>query len=254
MALVTGASRGIGRAIALRCAREGADVVINYAHRDDAAQTVAEAVRTIGRRALVIRADVQIRGQVEAMVMTTEREWGRIDILVNNAAVLVFGNALTMSVDALETAMRINVQSLLHCVQCVAPLMTARRSGRIINIAATSALGTSVKGIAPHVTAKAGVVILTKTLAQELGAAGITVNAVLPGAIDTEITLPGGELHEALRPIRAAQLERTLLGRAGTADDVAAVVAFLASDDAAFMTAQALSVDGGRTDFLTHSG
>lgn len=254
VALVTGASRGIGRAVALRFAREGADVVINYVHREAAAQAVAAEIRALDRRAFTIRADVQDRVQVESMVAAALSEWGRIDILVNNAATLVLGSALSMSASDLDQAVRINVQSLLHCVQCVAPQMVARRSGHIVNIAATSALGTSVQGMAPHVIAKAGVLIVTKTLAQELGAFGITVNAVLPGAIDTEITLPGDALHDALKPVRAAQVERTLLRRAGTAEEVAAVVAFLASEDAAFMTAQALSVDGGRTDFLTHSG
>jgi 3-oxoacyl-[acyl-carrier protein] reductase len=254
VALVTGASRGIGKATALRLASEGATVVVNHARSPEAAQAVVDAIEAAGGRAIACQADVRDPAAVAALVQEAQSRCGPIDVLVSNAGVLVAGRTLELDEARLAEAMRINVLASALCAAAVAPGMRARGSGRIVNVAATSAFGTTAGGIAPHAIAKAGVVLLTKQLAAELGPAGITVNVVCPGAIDTESTLPGGALHEALRATRAQQQAQTLLGRAGTAAEAAAVIAFLASDDAAFVTGQALSVDGGQTDFLTHSG
>jgi 3-oxoacyl-[acyl-carrier protein] reductase len=254
VALVTGASRGIGKATALRLAAEGATVIVNYARSGDAAQEVVDAIMAAGGGAIAYQADVCDPAAVAALVREAEARCGAIDVLVNNAGVLVTGRTLELDEARLAAAMRINVLASAQCAAAVAPGMRARGRGRIVNVAATSAFGTTAGGIVPHAIAKAGVVLLTKQLAAELGPSGITVNVVCPGAIDTETTLPGGALHEALRATRAQQKAHTLLGRAGTAAEAAAAIAFLASDDAAFVTGQALSVDGGRTDFLTHSG
>lgn len=254
VALVTGASRGIGKATTLRLAAEGASVIVNYARSRDAAEALVATLVAGGARAIALQADVGDAAAVTAMVQEAEQRLGPIDVLVNNAGHLVTGRALELDATRLAEAMRINVLAAAHGAAAVAPGMRARGRGRIVNVAATSAFGTTVASIAPHALAKAGVVLLTKQLAADLGPAGITVNVICPGAIDTETTLPGGALHEALRATRAQQRAHTLLGRAGTAAEAAAVIAFLASDDAAFVTGQALSVDGGRTDFLTHSG
>ncbi len=253
-AVITGASRGIGRATALRLAAEGAVVVVNYARSRDEAGAVVAAIVAAGGTAVAEAADVTDAAAVGAMIARVEARFGAVDVLVNNAGVLVTGRTLELTASRLDEAMRINVLATAYGCAAVAAGMRARGHGRIVNVAATSAFGTTAGGIAPHAIAKAGVVLLTKQLAAELGPSGITVNVVCPGAIDTESTLPGGALHEALRATREQQKARTLLGRAGTAAEAAAVIAFLASDDAAFVTGQALSVDGGRTDFLSHSG
>jgi 3-oxoacyl-[acyl-carrier protein] reductase len=254
VALVTGASRGIGRATAQRLAHEGAAVIVNYATHARDAESVVAAIQSTGGRALAAQADVRDRTAVDAMIARAAMELGTPDVLVNNAGALVMGGAVALDEATLIEAVRINVAAAANCVAAALPGMQRLGRGRIINIAATSALATTAAGVAPHAIAKAGVVVYSKQLALELGAQNITVNVVCPGAIDTETTLPGGELHEALKPIRRRQIAHTLLGRTGTAADVAGVIAFLASDDAAFVTAQAISVDGGRTDFLTRSG
>jgi NAD(P)-dependent dehydrogenase (short-subunit alcohol dehydrogenase family) len=254
VALVTGASRGIGRATARRLGAEGARVVVNYGNDAAAAAQVVDEIVADGGQAYAVRADVRDADAVTTMVAAVEARFGSIDVLVNNAGTLVLGDALVLSHAALDEAMRINVLAAAQCVGAVAPAMRLRRRGRIVNVAATSAFGTTAAGVVPHAIAKAGTVLLTKQQALALGPDGITVNAVCFGAIDTELTLPGGRLHEALAPVRKRQVAQTSLRRAGTTAEAAAVIAFLASDDAAFVTGQALSVDGGRTDFLSASG
>lgn len=228
-------------------------MVINYESNFELAGAVVAEIEAAGGHALAHQADVREVAGVRAMVDATLDRFGRIDVLVNNAGTLVMGKALAMTEQSLHEANRINVVGMLNGAQAVAETMRAQKHGRIINVATTAALGTTATGVAPHVAAKAAVVALTKQLAMELGSFNVSVNVVCPGAIDTEATLPGGALHEMLKPARKRQVENTLLTRAGTVDDVAALIAFLASDEAGFITGQAISVDGGRTDFLTHS-
>lgn len=254
VALVTGASRGIGRATALRLAAEGARVAVNYSKDETGAGAVVREIESRGGAALAVQADVRDPAAVEAMRGKVAATLGAPDILVNNAGTLVMGSALAMQGTALGEAIDINVAGPLACVQKFAPAMIERRRGRIVNLSATSAFGTTAAGVVPHAAAKAALVLWGKQLALELGEHGITVNAVCPGAIETEITLPGGALHEALKGVRVQQLRHTALRRVGRMDEVAGVIAFLVSEDAAFITGQAISVDGGRMDFLSRSG
>lgn len=253
-ALVTGGSRGIGGQTVRMLAASGVRVAFCWREDEAGARAVSEEIRAAGGEALAVRADVRDGDAVRRMVDEVLGCWGRLDVLVNNAALLVTGRALDSTPQALRDSLEANFLSATLCTQAVLPAMTAGGWGRIVNVASTGVFGTTARSVMPLTAAKAALVIWTKQLAQELGPRAITVNAVCPGAIDTEVTLPGGALHESIREIRRGQLERTALGRAGTAREVAALIAFLASEEAAFITGQAISIDGGRSDFLTHSG
>ena len=251
VALVTGGSRGIGRAICLMLAREGAAVVVNFARQQSAAAEVVEQIRIAGGRAMAIGADVSDRAAVQHMVEAAVREYGRIDILVNNAGILARGTALDFDEVIFDRMMAVNVKGIVHTVQAIAPGMIARRSGRIVNISSLAGLGTAVANTTPYAVTKAAVIGLTKRQAFELGRDGITVNAICPGFVATEM-LASLEPHDREEQLRALAA-KAVLNRVGQPDDIAGVVLFLASDDSSFMTAQILSVDGGRTDFLTAS-
>jgi 3-oxoacyl-[acyl-carrier protein] reductase len=249
IALVTGASRGLGRATALLFAREGAALVVNYATREDAAREVVEAIHAAGGVALAARADVASRVEVAAMVHQALERFGRIDILVNNAGIWRPGTGLTTPTDALDLLFNVNVKGIFHCLQAVVPGMIERRSGKIVNIASIAALVTPTSENTPHALTKAAVIALTKRLALELGPHGINVNALCPGFIRTEMAASA-----VATPVVEATISRTLLGRLGEPDDIAAAALFLASEEAGFITAQVLTVDGRRTDLLSRSG
>ncbi|MGE5242877.1 MAG: SDR family NAD(P)-dependent oxidoreductase [Betaproteobacteria bacterium] len=251
IALVTGGSRGIGRACCLRLAAEGAAIAVNYRLEERAAAGVAEEIRASGGRAVPLQADVADRSQVDALVDRVQRELGPVDILVNNAGILTRGTSLTMDDDEFDRMLAVNVKGLVHLVQAVAPRMIERRSGSIVNISSLAGLGTAVPDTTPYAATKAAVVVLTKRQAFELGPHGIRVNAICPGYIKTEMlaSLDDPANQARLRALNA----KAMLGRVGVPDDIAHVVVFLASDEASFMTGQALAVDGGRMDFLTAS-
>jgi 3-oxoacyl-[acyl-carrier protein] reductase len=254
VALVTGASRGIGAATARRLAAEGARVVVNFRSDAAGADAVVGQIAAAGGEAVALRADVRDPAAVAALRAAVEARLGTVEILVNNAGTLQTGDALGLGTEALRAAIEVNVEGPVLCVQAFVPGMLQLGRGRIVNVAATSAFGTTAAGIAPQAIAKSGLLVWGKQLALQLGPRGITVNAVCPGAIDTEVTLPGGALHEALADLRRRQVAATALRRTGSMAEVAGAIAFLVSDDAAFVTGQALSIDGGRTDFLSHSG
>ena len=238
IAVVTGASRGIGRGIALELARSGATVVINYNSSADAAQEVVVAIEDDGGIAMAVQADVGDIEQATALIKAATDTYEKIDILVNNAGVTRDGLIMTMKEEDWDTVLDTNLKSAWNCSKAAARAMMKKRYGRIINI-------TSVSGIAGqggqtnYSASKAGLIGLTKSLAKELAPRSITVNAVAPGFIDTDMTAALGD--EMLQQVDAA----IPLGHRGSVEDVAYAVAFLASDQAAYITGQVLSVDGG---------
>ena len=250
-ALVTGAARGIGRATAAALARAGAAVAVNYVRSREAAAEVVRQIEGGGGRAVALAADVAVRSEVEAMVRGALEAFGALDILVNNAGVFETGSLLALEEAALDRMFAVNVKGIVHCVTAAAPHMIERRSGRIVNISSLAALGTAVAGTTPYAATKAAVLSLTKRAALELGGYGITVNAICPGFIRTDMLASVGAPDDAARI--AALEKKTMLGRIGTPEDIAGCVVFLASEEASFVTAQVLTVDGGRLDFLTHS-
>lgn len=238
VALVTGASRGIGRAIALRLAEAGANVVVNYAGSEAAAAETVAKVKELGRQAVMIRANVGNSEDVNNMFKETLDHFGQIDILVNNAGVTRDNLLMRMKEEEWDEVINTNLKGVFNCIKAATRPMMKQRSGHIINI--TSVVGVlGNPGQANYVAAKAGVIGLTKTTARELASRGITVNAVAPGFIDTDMTT---KLPEE---VKTAMLGQIPLGRLGQADEIAKVVRFLASDAAGYMTGQTLHVDGG---------
>ncbi len=252
MALVTGASRGIGRAVAERLAAEGAAVAVNYRARAEEAADVVSRIKHEGREAFAVKADVASRSEVEAMVERVRAELGPIDILVNNAGLLATGTLLDYDPDDFDRMWRVNVNGVLHATAAVAPGMIERKYGRVINLSSIASVGTAVAGTTLYAATKGAVQILTKRFALELGPSGITVNAVLPGLILTDMVSEGHTEQQMQRTVEAVSA-KAVLGRVGETGDIASVVAFLASDESSFMTGQYLTADGGRTDFLTHA-
>lgn len=238
VALVTGASRGIGRSIALGLAAAGADVMVNYSGSEQAAEEVAALIRDMGRKAEKIRANVGTAAEVEQMVKATLEKMGKIDILVNNAGITKDNLIMRMKEEEFDQVIETNLKGVFNCIKAVTRPMMKQRSGTIINI--TSVVGvTGNPGQANYVAAKAGVIGLTKTAAKELATRNITVNAVAPGFIATEMT---DKLPEEARESIMKQIP---FGRMGRPEEIAKVVVFLASDSAAYMTGQTLHVDGG---------
>lgn len=238
VALVTGASRGIGRAIALRLAGEGAKVAINYAGNTAKAEAVKAEIEQNGGEAILVQADVADSSAVEAMVAKVTEAFGQIDILVNNAGITRDGLLMRMKEEDFDAVVNTNLKGVFHCTKTVSKLMMKKRSGRIINMASVVGIMGNA-GQTNYAAAKAGVIGFSKSAAKELAARGITVNVVAPGFIDTDMT--------AAMTDKAKEL--TLTGipmkKMGTPEDVANAVLFLASDCASYITGQIVNVDGG---------
>ncbi len=242
-AIVTGAGRGgrgIGRSIALALAEAGADVVITARTNIADAEAVAEAVRTLGRKGIAIACDVSKTESVETLFEQTVAELGRVDILVNNAGITRDTLLLRMTEEAWDSVIEANLKGTFLCTRAAAKRMLKQKSGRIINI--TSVMGqVGNPGQANYSASKAGIIGFTRTVARELGSRGITVNAVAPGFIESQMTDAIDE------KAREAVLGKIPLGRLGAPEDVGAVVAFLASGAASYITGQTITVDGGMT-------
>jgi 3-oxoacyl-[acyl-carrier protein] reductase len=237
-AIVTGASRGLGRAIALAFAREGAGVLVNYASREESAKEVAAAIEQLGRRAIVHRADVSDAAQVRAMVHAAVAGFGRVDILVNNAGITLVKSPLETGEAEWDRVLAVNLKSVFLCSQAVAEGMIARGGGRIINIASTAGQTGSLGGIA-YCASKAGVIGLTKSLARAFAPHNVLVNAIAPALIDTEI------LYWRTPEQWKETLESIPLKRLGDPDDLAETAVFLASRGGNFITGATLDVNGG---------
>lgn len=238
VALVTGGSRGIGRAIALELARQGADVAVNYVRNAEAATQVVAEIVDLGRRAVALPADVGYFDQAATLVGTTVNVLGRLDILVNNAGIARDTLLLRMQEEDWDEVLRVNLKGVFNTSKAAVRLMVRQRAGRIISVSSVSGLMGQV-GQANYSASKAGMIGLTKSMAREFGARGITINAVAPGFIITDMT---ATLDEGLREQMRALIP---LGRFGVTEDVAHAVAFLASDAAAYITGVVLPVDGG---------
>ena len=238
IAVVTGASRGIGRSIALALAAAGATVVVNYRSQAEAAEAVVAEITAAGGQASAIQADVASSDDVEQLFKTVLERYGSIDILVNNAGITRDTLLLRMKEDDFDSVINTNLRGPYLCTKAVLRPMTKARAGRIINISSVVGLMGNA-GQDNYAAAKAGIIGFTKSTAREMASRNITVNAVAPGYIDTELT---GVLSDS---VRESILTSIPLGRLGTPEDVANLVCFLASDAASYITGQTFTVDGG---------
>lgn len=238
VAIVTGASRGIGRAIAIALAKNGATVVVNYCGSKEKAEEVVTSIETMGQKSMSYQADVSDATSVQTMFATVMEKYGSVDILVNNAGITKDNLILKMTEEDFDAVVETNLKGVFHCLKVAAKIMLKQKSGRIINISSISGV-IGNPGQVNYSAAKAGVLGMTKSLAKELGARGITVNAVAPGYINTEMT---ENLSDSLKD---KVKDLIPLKRLGEVEDIAEMVAFLASDKAAYITGQTIQIDGG---------
>ncbi|MFJ5670824.1 3-oxoacyl-[acyl-carrier-protein] reductase [Bacillus safensis] len=237
-AVVTGASRGIGRSIAIDLAKSGANVVVNYSGNEAKANEVVDEIKALGQQAFAVKADVSNAEEVQAMMKQAIDTFGSIDILVNNAGITKDNLLMRMKENEWDDVININLKGVFNCTKAVTRQMMKQRNGRIINLA--SVVGVCGNpGQANYVAAKAGVIGLTKTTAKELATRHITVNAVAPGFISTDMT---DKLDDN---VQTEMLKQIPLARFGAPEDISNVVVFLASEGAGYITGQTIQVDGG---------
>jgi len=237
-AVVTGASRGIGRAIALKLAKLGANVVVNYRNSVDAVQEVVKEIEALGVKVLAVQCDISSYSDVENMMKKCIKEFGSLDILVNNAGITKDGLLLRMKEEDFDNVIDINLKGAFNCTKHVSAIMLKQRSGRIINISSVSGLVGNA-GQVNYSSAKAGILGMTKAVAREFASRGVTCNAVAPGYIRTDMT------DGLTEKVKDTIISTIPLKRLGMPEDVANAVAFLASEEASYITGQVINVDGG---------
>ncbi len=238
VALVTGASRGIGRAVALRLAAEGARIAVNYNSGEAPAQDLVEEISANGGEAVAIQADVSDEAQVKSMVAQVRKQWNRLDILVNNAGIRNDRLLMRMNTREWDDTLNVNLRGAFFCTRAVLPLMARQRRGRIINM--SSVVGVAGNpGQANYAASKAALIGLTKSVAKEVARRNITANALAPGYILTSM------VEELSEDLKAQVLSRVPMDRLGVPEDIAGVAAFLCTDEASYITGQVIRVDGG---------
>ena len=238
-AIVTGGSIGIGSAIALKLAESGANVAINYRKHKDEAEEVINKVKSVGRKGLLVQADISSHADASKMVEGAVKEFGKLDILVNNAGINWDGVIWKMTEEQWDSVININLKGYFNYIRAVSPIFREQQSGKIINVTSINGLRGKF-GQANYSASKAGIIGLTKTVAKELGKYGVNVNAVAPGLIETDM------MKQATEEVRKMAIEEIVLKRIGQPDEVASVVVFLCSELARHITGEVIKVDGGQ--------
>ena len=237
-AIVTGAAKGIGRAIALKLASKGANIVLNYRSSEEKAIEVEQEIKSLGVEVLRVKGDISVLSDVENLINSAKEKFGTIDIMVNNAGITKDNLILRMKEEDFDSVIDVNLKGVFNCLKTITPIMVKQKKGKIINL--SSVVGVSGNaGQVNYAASKAGVIGMTKSLAKEVGSRGITVNAVAPGFIETDMTeVLGDKLKDEAK-------KGIPLKRLGTPEDVANVVSFLASEEGNYVTGQVINVDGG---------
>ncbi len=253
VAIVTGGSRGIGKAIAQTFALEGAHVVVNYVQNSVEADKVVDGIRAAGGSAISVRADVSKKTDAQKLVDEAVREFGRLDILVNNAGVLLGGTILDTKEEDWDRVIDVNLKGPFNCMQAAAKLMVPRRYGKIVNISSISGLGGAPKGEVAYASSKAALNMLTTVASLDLGQYGINVNCLAPGYTVTDMVVQNAGGEKRFNEIKEIKSQQAAMGRTGEPKDIANVALFLASDESSFISGQVIVADGGRKDFMSHA-